>query len=132
MLDLQKLSSGFSKAVVGSLTPAIIKLLGLHREPCDIILWEDRFDYIHKHITDFKSHASFERCIANIPEIIAAPDYVGIHPTKGSIEYIKRVDELTIVAVRLKPKGDLALRTVFPLTEAQLQDYLQKGTVKKI
>ena len=132
MLDINKLNKGFSKIVVGSLKPDVIKTLGITRDPCNIVLWEDRFDYIQKHKPDFKSEESFRLCISKIPEIIDCPDYVAIHPTKNSIEYIKQVDELTIVAVRLRPSGELALRTVFPLTNKQLQDYIQMGTAKKI
>jgi hypothetical protein len=49
-----------------------------------------------------------------IPEIIAHPDHIGKHPSKNSIEYIRRIDELFIVAVRIK-SGKLALRTAFHL-----------------
>lgn len=55
-----------------------------------------------------------------------------IQASKGSIEYIKQIDELFIVAVRLRAKGALALRTAFPLTQKQLQDYINSGTAKKI
>lgn len=68
-------------------------------------VWEDRFKYIHKHICDFKTPENFYNCISCIPEVIAKPDYIAKHPTKNSIEYIKRLDELFIVVVRIKPTG---------------------------
>lgn len=131
MLDIDELESGFGKVEIGILSQEIIDLLGIGINPCKIVMWEDRFNYIHKHIVDFKSAESFRSCIAKIPEIIANPDYVAKHPTKNSIEFIKRVDELMIIAVRIRPHGELALRTAFPLSEDQLKDYIQKGTAIK-
>jgi len=127
-LNINELNAGFSYVKIGILTNQVINSLNLSKDECNIVLWEDRFKYIQKHKSDFKSEESFYKCVAQIPEIIANPDYIGKHPTKNSIEYIKRIDELVIVAIRIK-QGQLALRTVFPLTESQLQDYIQSKTV---
>lgn len=131
-LDISKLESGFTSIIIGELSEKVINLLGLNRKPCDIIMWEDRFKYIHKHICDFKTPENFYNCISCIPEVIAKPDYIAKHPTKNSIEYIKRLDELFIVVVRIKPTGNLAFRSAYPLTENQLQNYLDSGTAIKV
>ena len=127
-LNIDNLKLGFNSIKIGVLTKEIIDLLGLNRDICDIILWEDRFKYIEKHKGDFKNEIDFERHIAAIPEVIENPDYIGVHPHKNSLEFIKRIDELLIVVVRIKQKGDLAFRTAYPLSEKQLQDYLKSGT----
>jgi len=127
-LNIEKLKRGFTYVKIGKLSQEVIDLLGLKLIECDIIMWEDKFEYIHKHITDFKSEENFYNCISKIPETIASPDYIGLHPSKNSIEYIKRIDELVIIAIRIK-NGKLALKTMFPLTEAQLEDYIKSNTV---
>ncbi|MGD9569119.1 MAG: PBECR2 nuclease fold domain-containing protein [Sedimentibacter sp.] len=131
-LNISDLESGFTNIKLGELSENVINLLNLNREKCDIIMWEDRFKYIHKHICDFKTPENFINCVANIPEVIANPDYIAKHPTKKSIEYIKRLDELFIVVVRIKSTGNLAFRTAYPLTEKQLQDYIKSGTAIKL
>lgn len=131
-LDVKQLESGFTNIKIGELSESTIKLLCLNRDKCDIIMWEDRFKYIHKHICDFKTKEDFNICISCIPEIVSNPDYIGKHPTKNSLEFIKQIDELMIVVVRIKNKGDLAFRTAYPLTNEQLQDYIKSGTVVKI
>jgi hypothetical protein len=131
-LDISKLESGFSSIKIGELSEKVIKLLELNREKCDIIMWEDRFKYIHKHICDFKTPENFINCISCIPEVIAKPDFIAKHPTKNSIEYIKRLDELFIVVVRIKSTGNLAFRSAYPLSERQLQNYLNSGTTIKL
>lgn len=131
-LDINTLKNGFKTIKIGVLTKEIITLLKLNRDECDIILWEDRFQYIEKHKADFKTEDDYYKHIAQIPDVIENPDYVGIHPGKNSIEYIKKIDELMIVAVRIKQTGSLAFRSAYPLTEKQLQDYLSSGTVLKV
>ena len=132
MLNDSDLSPGFGKLMIGKLTPDVISVLGLSSDPRDIVMWEDRYQYIQKHKGDFQSEDNFFSCVKKIPDVVADPDYVALHPSKGSIEYIKQINELVIVAVRLKNTGNLALRTFFPLTQKQLQDYIDSGTAKKI
>lgn len=132
MLNDSDLSPGFGKLIVGKLASDVISMLGLSVEPCDIVMWEDRYQYIQKHKNDFQSEENFYSCVKKIPDVIADPDYIALHPTKNSIEYIKQIDELFIVAVRLKKTGNLAFRTAFPLTQKQLQDYIKSGTAKKM
>ena len=131
-LDIKTLNAGFSCIKIGALSQEVINLLNLNRNKCDIILWEDRFKYIEKHKEDFKSEQEFYEHISQIPEIIENPDYIAKHPTSNSIEYIKRINELMLVAIRIKDKGNLALRSAYPLSENQLNDYLTKGTAIKM
>lgn len=131
-LDVTLFDKGFKWIKIGELSDDVIDLLGIDRRPCDIVLWEDRLKYIEKHMRDYNSKEEYDKHIALIPEIISNPDYIARHPSKNSIEYIKKIDKLTIVAIRLKSEGRLALRTVFPLSEKQLANYIKSGTALKI
>lgn len=46
MLDDSDLSPGFGKMKIGRLTPEVISVLGLSSVPRDIVMWEDRYQYI--------------------------------------------------------------------------------------
>ncbi|MDD4834818.1 MAG: PBECR2 nuclease fold domain-containing protein [Lutispora sp.] len=131
-LNVGDLSKGFINIKIGKLANEVIDLLNLNREPCDIIMWEDRFKYIEKHKQHFQSEESYKKHVSQIPDIIENPNYIAKHPSSNSIEYIKRIDELMLVAVRIKNTGNLAFRTAYPLSELQLQDYINKGTAIKI
>lgn len=98
----------------------------------DIVLWGDRLTHIEKHKEEFASEEEYKRHIESIPDIIQSPDYIGLHPNGESLEYIKKIDELVLVAVRIKFKGRLAVRTAYPITEEKLQAFLAKGRVKEI
>lgn len=120
------------KITVGRLTSTVIQTLNLGLPEKDIVVWHDRIGHFRKHLDRYSSEEEFEQCINRIPEVIADPDYVALHPSTGSIEYIKMINVLFIVAVRLKTTGDLNVRSAYPLTNRQLADYIASGTAKKM
>ena len=67
-----------------------------------------------------------------LPEIISNPTYVGVHPSQGGIEFIKRFDENVLVAVRASKKDVLYVRSMYCVTEGKIEKYLNEGTIKKI
>ena len=119
--------------VIGKLTKEIIELLEIEiDEEKNIIIWKDRIKYIEKHKSDFDSEEEWKEHVEAIPEIIANPDYVGIHPSGKSIEFIKKIKENMLVAVRLTNKKTLNFRSSYPISEKKLQTYLKSGTLKSV
>ena len=131
-LNISELERGFIKIKIGELSKEVIDKLKLNIKPCKIEMWGDRFEYIHKHLKNYEGgKEQFDLCMSKIPIIINKPDYVALHPTKNSIEFIKRIDKLLIVVIRLKQSGSLAFRTAYPLSESQLNNYIKCGTAIK-
>lgn len=129
-LDLNNITQ--SSYHIGILTLEVIEILGLNLKETKILIGQDKVKYTEKHKHKFSSYNEYRRHIELTPEIIANPDYVALHPTGKSIEYIKRVDEVMLVAVRVKPHGNLWVKSIFPISEAKLNVYLKSGTVKKL
>lgn len=117
---------------VGRLEKKIVDLLGINLAEMDILFSKDKIEYTKKHINDFNDYESFKKHVEATPDIIAEPDYVGVHPNGQSIEFIKEIDEITLVAVRIKPVGILWVKSVFPITRSKLNSYLKSGTLKKL
>lgn len=117
---------------IGELHKKIIDLLQLNMKPRNIKMGYDRISHCNKHKNDFNSEQSYNKSIESIPIIIEKPDYVGYNKKNDSIEYIKRIDELTLVAVRLKTKGDLFLRSVYPISEIKLKNKIISKEYKKV
>ncbi len=117
---------------IGELQKKIIDLLQLNMKPRNIKMGYDRISHCNKHKNDFNSEQSYNKSIESIPIIIEKPDYVGYNKKNDSIEYIKRIDELTLVAVRLKTKGDLFLRSVYPISEIKLKNKIISKEYKKV
>lgn len=132
MLDLNFDNNGKNKVKIGELTQDIIDLLGIQRKPCNIVMWAERLKHTEKHKINFKTEEEYNEAIKNIPNIIKEPDYVGLHPTDNSIQYIKQISKLMLVGIRMKPEGEISYRTAYPITESQLKDYIKKGRVKKL
>jgi len=113
---------------IGKLTPKMIRFLNLSINPCSIMLWDDRLKYMEKYKSDFISKKAYYKHLQEIPNIIENPDYIGLHPKDNSIQFIKRIDELMLVGVRIKNKGSLNIRSSYPISNEQLQTYLDSNT----
>ena len=131
-LNINKLLNKKQILKIGELTQEVIDLLQLNEKPRNIKIVYDRISHCNKHIADFKNKESYNKSIELLPQIIQNPDYVGYNSKNNGIEYIKRVNELTLVAVRLKSKGDLFFRSIYPISETKLQNGINKNRIKKI
>lgn len=89
-----------------------------------ILFWKDRIKHTEEHRNDFMSDALFDMCMEDIPEIIQAPDYISIHPTGKSISFIKDYSQHISVAIKISIDGRMCYRTMYPIMDAQLDNYL--------
>ena len=94
----------------------------------EIIMWDERLAHIEKHRPNYKCIYDLDEYIELIPDIIANPDYIGI---KDGLQFIKQFDNNVLIAVRVNAKGKLSLRTMYPITDSQINDYIRKGTAWK-
>jgi len=92
-----------------------------------ILFWKDRVEYTEKHKGNFFKAEDYYKCLENIPTIIKFPDYIGINPTDSSLQFIKRYGRNILLAVRFTTNGKLSYRTLYPITDSQLQDYIRKN-----
>jgi len=112
---------------VGYLDQKIIILLELDVQPSDIFLGQSNIMHMQKeHPEDFSKYFSF------LPQILISPDYVGKHPSKGSIEFIKQLDENVLVAVRASQSGKLFVRSIYVINKEKLARYIDSGTTVKV
>ena len=98
----------------------------------DILFWRDRIRHTERHRKDFMSEEEYELCFSRIPSIIQNPDYISIHPNKDSISFICKFTDNVSVAVRLSMDGRLAYRTMYPLRESQLENYITQGRAWRV
>jgi len=115
-----------NKQVVGYLEQKIIDLLELDLEPAAIYIGKTNIEHMEQdHPEDYKKYYQ------QLSEIIGSPDYVGKHPSKNSIEYIKCLDEHVLVAVRISQSGRLFARSLYAINAEKLARYLESGTTVK-
>lgn len=119
--------------VIGKLTTEIIELLEIEiDEEKNIVIWKDRLKYIEKHKEDFDDEETWKKHVEAVPYIISNPEYVGVHPNGKSIEFIKKIDDHMLIAVRLTKKSALAFRTCYPISERKLQSFVSNGRLKRV
>lgn len=97
----------------------------------DILFWAARVKHTERHRKDFSSDAEFEQCVKDIPNIIQNPDYISIHPTDESVSFIKKYTKHVSVAIKISTDGKLVYRTMYPLREAQLNEYIKNNRAWK-
>lgn len=97
----------------------------------EILFWSNRIAHTERHKNDFISDTEYQECFEQIPQIIQKPDYISIHPKDNSISFIKEYSAHVSVAVRIAGDGRLSYRTMYPLMDAQLSHYIDKGRAWK-
>lgn len=131
-LDITRLLQEKKIIKIGKLSQNIISILKLQCKDKNIKIGYDRISHCEKHKKDFISEQSYNKSMESIPIIIKSPDYVGYSQKNNSIEYIKKIDELTLVAVRIKQKGDLYFKSIYPISEVKLRNKILSKEYKKV
>lgn len=129
-LDINKLAKGRSRNIkIGELSEEVIKALGLDLKPQNITIWSTRIqEHCEKHKADYESSTNYNQAVKSIPLIIQNPDYVSIHKPSGNIQYIKRLNEISLVGIKvIKGNNGLLFRTIFPITEDKLEHNIRTG-----
>lgn len=131
VLDISVFENGKNCISIGKLSPDMIAfspkgshLSGILSPETDILFWKDRIKHAELHKKDFISENEFYNCLEQIPSIIANPDYLSIHPKDSSISFIKNFSSHIAVAIRISATGTLSFRTIYPIMDAQLTNYI--------
>ena len=84
-----------------------------------------------KHVQ--KHHPNEVNLVSDIPQIIAAPDYIGTNPNEpNSIELVKQIGLNAMVCVKLDTKkGYLYVASVYSISNAKLAKRINSGRLKK-
>jgi hypothetical protein len=138
-LDVSIFSDGNKHVSIGKLNSDMTNFI-LERKPefegrlssdTDILFWSDRVKYTEKHRKDFANNDEFDKCLEDIPNIIQNPDYISIHPSDDSVCFIKKYTKYITVAVRVSTDGKMAYRTMYPLRDSQLKNYIENNRAWK-
>ena len=118
--------------IIDSILEKYPEFSGVLSSDTDILFWKDRIKHTERHKKDFVSEEEYELCFEQIPDIIRNPEFISVHPNKDSISFICRFTDHVSVAVRLSTDGRLAYRTMYPLRETQLNNYIKQGRAWKV
>ena len=116
---------------IGKLSARVIELLNLPLKIGQpIYLGQTNIAHMQeRHLADYQKYG------AHISTILSDPDYVGMNPKDNSVEYVKefQIDgEYVKVAVRLSGNDVLYARSLYVLNRKRVENFIQKGTLKKI
>ena len=116
---------------IGEITDAVINTLGLSvASGTPIFVGRSNIEHMmKKHPVEYIKYGAY------IHDIVSRPDYVGVNPGDGSIEYVKDfpVDgDYVKVAVRVAHSGEYFARSLYILNPAKIQSFLFNGTLKRL
>lgn len=119
------------KKQIGVINKKVIELLNLGiNENTPVFIGKGNENHIkQKHPKDYKKYFKY------ISVIINNPDYVGINKKNNSIEYVKEFklnNDYVKVAVRVSTKGAMFARTLYTLNHNRVENFIKKGTLKKV
>lgn len=119
---------------VGYFSEGLAELLQISKPPGVILVGDDNLRHIERnHKDDFETVKSYEKCMKSIPSILKEPDYIGVDPNKrDTIQYIKEIEELVIVVIRVKKSDPYWMKTLYPITYDKLDRYLKRGRIIEI
>lgn len=134
-LDVSIFNDEVKNVSIGKLDERMVEFILRHKPEFegrleadkDILFWKGRVNHTEKHRKDFSSDEEFDKCVAEIPTIIQNPDYISIHPKDESVCFIKMYSKHVNVAIKISTDGKMVYRTMYPLRESQLRNYLENN-----
>ena len=120
-----------SPSRIGSIDTSVISALNLNTPAgTPVYIGQSNIDHMkRRHPADYAKYG------ADIPSIIQNPDYVGLNTADDSIEYVKEyvVDgEFVKVAVRVSMSNKYFIRSLYVLNKNRVNNFINKGTLKKV
>ena len=115
--------------IVGKIEEYVEVLLGV-RTPQDRNIYLGETNRIHmkaRHPQDFEKYGE------KIPEILSSPDYIKLHDSDGSVEYVKEFKsekDFVKVAVRLSSGNRYYARFLYILNSDRVNAFVASGKLK--
>lgn len=115
---------------VGTISPSVVSTLELDTAHIDkpILLGESNITHIkNRHPQDYEDFGD------KIDEILSNPNYIGLHPKQGSLEYIKEFEldgSLVLCAVRVSRNGTFFVRSLYRISQEKLDTYVKSNSTK--
>lgn len=122
-----------TKKIIGYIKQEIIDTIQISIYPnTPIIIGDTNIDHMRSsHPEDFSKY------FGEIEEIINNPDYLGVHPSNGSIQFIKQYydnekEDYVLVAARASSKGTIYYaKTLFIMNDDKVLNYMNNSYMVK-
>jgi hypothetical protein len=108
---------------IGVFSAAVVEALALDiAAGTDIYVGETNKQHmLRRHPQEYAKYYS------RINKIIETPDFVGINPSDGSVEFIKSFGKYIKVAVRIANDGEYYVRSLYSITPKRLEEWVKDG-----
>lgn len=110
-----------SKREIFIITKSFCKKYSINEGYADkkIVIYSDRYNHFEKHKDEYSSIDSYNESIEKIDEIIKSPDFISFNGDNKSLEFVKCLTDATLVAITISDKGELKVKTMFPINTSK-------------
>lgn len=115
------------KRVLGKISQEIVDKWHLdeYRDK-KIVFYPDRKEHCEDHKSQYANEEDYYYVMANLEDIISAPDYVYYDVDKKGLEFFKNIRGNILVAVRISPANELKVRSFYPVTQTKIDNRKKK------
>jgi hypothetical protein len=108
---------------IGEFSVAVVELLALDIPAgTEIYIGETNLQHMER-----RHPREYAKYYSRINKIIETPDFVGINPSDGSIEFIKSFGKYVKVAVRIALDGEYYARSLYSISAKRVLDFVKDG-----
>lgn len=121
------------KQILGKISQEIVDKWHLDEyKNKNIVFYSDRNDHCKEHILQYESEDDYYYAMKNLEKAIHKPSYVYYDVDKKGLEFYKKFKNNILVAVRISPGTELKVKSVYPVSDAKIENRKkkEKGTIK--
>lgn len=93
-----------------------------------IVMFDDRIQHIERHAKEFKNNGSYTNAILNIDSILSSPDFICKDEKNNSLEFVKKLEDNILIAVRVSNSEYLKLKTLYPINNIKYNKLKAKAS----
>ena len=83
---------------------------------------------LKKHKNEYINEKSYDLSVNSLSDIINNPDFISVNSINNSLEFVKTLDDHTLVAVRISNSKELKVRSMYPINNAKKERLKNKNT----
>jgi hypothetical protein len=115
------------QTVIGYIDQSVINLLGLQIiSGTPILVGPSNIEHMKKNHPE-----DFEKYFSELTNILSSPDHVIPNPKDGSLQYIKKLDEFILVAVRVSGGGKFFSKSLYKMGHDKIERFNKNGLFEK-
>ncbi|MBQ7890985.1 MAG: hypothetical protein IJO78_05185 [Erysipelotrichaceae bacterium] len=97
-----------------------------------IVVYKERYAHFAKHQSEFLNYSSYDYSVKSLDDIIQNPEFIVYDSKNNSLEFVKKLLDNTLVAVRVADCLELKVKTLYPINDIKKDKLKKKSFTYKL